>query len=185
MSARCSSGCGATTNRSWTGHEPHHEAFAVNRRPGTDADVALVFEDGTADVPVLGQALFGDVHAGHQFHAGDDIGHHLGRKLQHVVQDAVHAQADPQSGGRRVEVDIGGVQLEGAFEQQIDERRRSDDVDQFPQFFLQRLLTSFEICSGHFHTPATGAVESRDSRNSVSDRHQRDVTRRTTKFNGS
>jgi hypothetical protein len=46
-------------------HEPEDQPLAVDRRPAADADVPLVLENGAADVPVLAQTAFGDVHAGH------------------------------------------------------------------------------------------------------------------------
>ena len=124
------------------GHQAEHETFAVNRRAAADADIALLFEHGVGDMPVLREAAFRDVHIGHQFDAGDDVRGHLGGQLGHVVQEAVDAEPHSQSRIARVEVDVGRLQLKGPLEQQIDKRSRSDDVDQLPKFFLQGFLAN-------------------------------------------
>lgn len=122
-------------------HKAEDEPFAVGAGSATDADIALLsFKGRAADVAVLGEAAFGDVHTRHEFHAGDDLRHHVGRQEHDVVQDTIDPESDAQSVFGGVEVDVGGVELEGPFEEQVDERRGADDVDQFPQFFLEGFL---------------------------------------------
>ena len=55
---------------------------------------------------VLGQALFGDIHAGHDFHPGDQPGLGMAERLVHVVENAVHpfADAHPVAAGLDVNV---------------------------------------------------------------------------------
>ena len=61
------------------------------------------------------EALFGDVHAGHDLDAGDQgglVALQLGRHGR-LVQDAVNAVADAQLVLRRLEMDVRGAVLEG------------------------------------------------------------------------
>ena len=61
------------------------------------------------------------------------------------MQHAVDPDADAQPVFRWIEVNIGGVQLEGAFEQQIDELRGADHVQQLAQLFAERFLPDFGL----------------------------------------
>jgi hypothetical protein len=52
--------------------------------------------------------------------------------MQQAVDTETHAE--PRFG--RIEVNVGRLELEGSLEQQIDERPRSDDVDELSELFL-------------------------------------------------
>ena len=57
--------------------------------------------------------------------------------MQHLMQHAVDAQPDRHSVCDRVEMNVGRPDFESPLQQQVDERSGADDVDQFPQLFLQ------------------------------------------------
>jgi hypothetical protein len=58
------------------------------------------------------------------------------------VEQSIDPQPDAEARFARIEVDVGRLELEGSLEQQVDERPGADNIDQFPQLFLQRFLTN-------------------------------------------
>jgi hypothetical protein len=48
-------------------------------------------------------------------------------------------------------MDIGRLKLEGSLKEQVDKRPRADYIDQFPKFFLQRLLTNSRMFGSGTH----------------------------------
>jgi hypothetical protein len=106
-----------------TGEEAEGDAFAVDGGDGGDADIDFLAFDADVDAAVLGEAFFGDIHAGHDFDAGEDgglvtfkLGGHRG-----LVEDAVDAVTDAEFVFGGFEVDIGGAVFEGFPDDLVDE----------------------------------------------------------------
>ena len=99
-----------------------HDALAVVGRQRADAEVDLLLADLHLDAAVLGQALLGDVDAGHDLEAGDDRGPAcvLGM-LSRLDADAVDAVAHADAVGHRLDVNVGGPHADGLGDDQVDQ----------------------------------------------------------------
>ena len=71
--------------------------------------------------PSCGQALLGDVEARHDLQARGDAGDHAARHRGGVVEDAVHAVANPHVLALRLEVDVGRALLDALRDHAVDE----------------------------------------------------------------
>ena len=103
-----------------------------------------MFDDRLRNVAVLSGSSLGDVHPSHDLQPRNHLGRQFLRKLHDVVQHAVDAEPNSQTVLIRVDMNIGRVELKRSFEEQVNQRRRSDHIDQFPQLFLKGFLTNFQ-----------------------------------------
>jgi len=101
--------------------QSQHDALAVTGRHGRDAHVDRTACDTQRDTAVLRQSFLGDVEARHDLDARDDEWRHRALGLQHFAQDAVHAEADHEPVLVGLDVDVGGVFLDGLREQRVDQ----------------------------------------------------------------
>ena len=107
---------------------PHDDLLAVDGGEGRHPQIDALGTDVQRDAAVLGDAVLGDVHVGHDLEAGGDRRGDGLRAGRHVVEDAVDAVADPQVGGRRLDVDVRGALVERLEDEQVhvpDDRVRS------------------------------------------------------------
>ncbi len=101
--------------------ESHHDVLAVDRRKGGHADVQLAADRRHAEAAVLGQPALGDVERGHDLHARHD------RRVERLgldrdlPQDTVDAEANPEGGLLRLEVEIGGPVPERLLDDHVHE----------------------------------------------------------------
>lgn len=105
------------------GEEAERCAFAVDGGDGGDADIDFFPFDADVDATVLGEALFGDVHAGHHLNAGEDgglVAFELGGH-RCLVQDSIDAVTDAEFVFGWFEVDICGAVFEGFPDDLVDE----------------------------------------------------------------
>jgi hypothetical protein len=56
------------------------------------------------------------------------------------MQKAVDTETDPQPRFGRIEVNVSRLELEGPLKQQVNQRARSDDVNELSKLFLQGFL---------------------------------------------
>ena len=87
--------------------DSHHDALAVHRGQGHDADVDRVALDLQADPAVLGDALLGDVEVAHDLHARDHAGDHPARDRGGLAEHAVDAEAHAHVAAVGLEVQVG------------------------------------------------------------------------------
>src|SRR6185312_14062188 len=95
--------------------QPHDHFLAPQRGQAVDAEVELLFLAANLhfqhDAPVLRQALFADIHLGHDLDArGDGVFQFHGRR-HNVLQDAVNAEAHAVFFFVRLNVDVTGAAL--------------------------------------------------------------------------
>src|SRR6267378_774358 len=88
-------------------------------RRHTEVDLAGVVAE--LDAPVLRQPPLGDVEVGHDLQSREDRRLEALGRCQHLVEDAVHAEADTEDLLVRFEVDVGGALLDGVHEHHVDE----------------------------------------------------------------
>ena len=88
---------------------------------GRDAEIDLLAAHGQLDAPVLRQPPLGDVEPRHDLDARDDRRLQPRRRRLDFVQHAVIAVADPQPILERLDMDVGGMGLDGAGDQLVDE----------------------------------------------------------------
>ena len=86
--------------------DAQHDALAVQRRQGRDAQVDLLAHHPQLDAAVLRQAALGDVELGHDLDARDDRGLQPARRRLDVVEHAVDAVADLDLVLERLDVDV-------------------------------------------------------------------------------
>ena len=113
--------------------QAHHHPFAERGRQGGDTDVDVAVGDADLDAAVLGQPLFGDVHARHDLDARDEFALHVPGRRIHVVEDAVHPLADLHPVLVRLDVHIAGAVAHRLAEHQVDQldhRRVAGVVEQ-------------------------------------------------------
>jgi rRNA processing protein Gar1 len=101
--------------------QAQHDAFAVSRGNGRDADVHRAAGDTQRDATVLRQALFRDIEPRHDLDAGDDQRRDCALGLQHLSQHAVDAEADHQPVLERLDVDVRRVLLHRLRQQRVDQ----------------------------------------------------------------
>ncbi len=105
--------------------QAEHDLLAEERGERGDAEVELaraaVDLELDLDAAVLRQALLGDVELGHDLDARDERVAQLQRRMHHVVEHAVDAEADAHLLLVRLDVDVGGAALERVDQQHVDE----------------------------------------------------------------
>ena len=126
--------------------EAQHHALAVPRRKRRDAHVDRAAGDAQRDAAVLRQALLGDVEARHHLHARHERGVQRARRLEHVAQRPVDAQAHERAAFERLDVHIRRALAQRLSEQRVDE---ADD---------RRVVLGVEEV-GHFRQPFGQALE--------------------------
>src|SRR5439155_22146667 len=93
------------------------------KRADAEVDVGLV--DIELDAPVLREALFGDVHAGHDLQTGDERAFHAERDAVALDAFAVDAVADADAVLHRLDVNIRSAVAHGLGDHglhQLDDR---------------------------------------------------------------
>ncbi len=101
--------------------QAQHDAFAMTGGYRRHAHVDGAAGDAQADAAVLRQALFGDVETRHHLDARDQERRNRALGLQHLAQHAVHAEPDDQAVLVGLDVDVGGVFLDGLGQYGIDQ----------------------------------------------------------------
>ena len=110
-----------------------HDAFAMRRRQGRDAEVDVDAANGQLDAAVLRQASLGDVEPGHDLDARGDGGLQSGRQRFGGAQRAVDAIADLHGLERGLDVNVGRARFDGVGDDLVDppdDRRLIGDVAQ-------------------------------------------------------
>ena len=106
-----------------------------------------------AEVAVLRPAVFGGVHVGHDFDAGDDGFFDVVRNRHHGLQLAVDAVANSHFGHVRLEVNVARVGVDGAHQDRADQPDHRGLLLFFGsvggQLFLDGVFGRFEV--RHFH----------------------------------
>jgi hypothetical protein len=101
--------------------QPQHQPLAEGGRDGGDAHIDVLVPHAHVEAAVLGQALLGDVHLGHDLDARDQGRlDPLGRGEQ-VVEDPVHAVAHGEAVLVGLEVDVAGARLDRLGDDVVDE----------------------------------------------------------------
>ncbi len=99
------------------------DGLAVLGGHNGDAQVVFFIAGFHGDAPVMGQAFFGDVQAGHDFEPRD----HRRMEEAHVggqrdgFEHAVHAVAQADRVGVRLDMDVGRLEPQGFLEELVDE----------------------------------------------------------------
>ncbi len=101
--------------------QAQHDALAVAGGHGGHAHVHGTAGDPEADAAVLGQALLGDVEARHHLDARYQQRRHRALRLQNLAQHAVHAEPHAEAVLVGLDVDVGGVFLDGLGQHRVDE----------------------------------------------------------------
>ena len=101
--------------------DSHHDALAMHRRQGDDADVDRVALDLQPHPAVLGNALLGDVEVAHDLHAGDHAGDHPARDGGDLAEHAVDAKAHAHVAAVGLEVQVRGAGLHGLGDDRVHE----------------------------------------------------------------
>ena len=86
--------------------DTEHDALAVERREGRDAEIDLFPHEPELDAPVLRQPALGDVELRHDLDAGDDGGLETPGRCLDVVQHAVDPVPDLQLVLERLDVNV-------------------------------------------------------------------------------
>jgi hypothetical protein len=81
------------------------------------------------DAPVLRHAALGDVHLGHHLEARREARRQVARRLDHLAQDAVGAEAHAVVLFVGLEVDVRGALLDGVDQHLVDEAHDRRVVD--------------------------------------------------------
>ena len=100
--------------------QAQHDALARARRQRRHADVDLLVAELQRDAPVLRQPLLGDVEARHDLEARDERRVQRARRLDHVVQHAVDAEAHDRAPFVGLEVEIGRALAQRLQQQRVD-----------------------------------------------------------------
>ncbi len=105
--------------------EPHDDLLAEEGGEDRDAEVdllgALLQFHLQFDAAVLREALLGDVELGEDLDARDDGVAQFHRGGHHLVEDAVHPEPDPELLLIGLDVDVGGLALDGVGEDEVDQ----------------------------------------------------------------
>src|SRR5262249_52400206 len=101
--------------------QAHHDPLAVRGGNGGKADVDVAAGELDSDSPILGQALLGDVQLAHHLDAADDRVLVALRRLDDLLKDAVHTEADDQLALHRLDVDVGGSLFSRAEQQRVEQ----------------------------------------------------------------
>ncbi len=99
----------------------HHDAFAAHGGQDRDAQVDLAAADGELDAAVLREAPLGDVEVGHDLDARGDGEREVLWRGDHLVEHAVDAVADLELVLERLEVDVGGLVLDGLQQHEVQQ----------------------------------------------------------------
>ena len=99
------------------------DPLAVGHRHGRDPDVEQAVADAHLGHAVLRQAALGDVHARHHLEPRHERGLEMLGRLGAVVEHAVDAVAHGQARLEGLEMDVGGVLLDGLEQDQVDQMR--------------------------------------------------------------
>ncbi len=134
------------------GEEAQGDAFAIDRGDGGNADVNFLPLDADIDATVLGEAFFGDVHAGHDLDAGDERRLVTLQLRRHggLMEDAVNAIADAQLVLLRLEMDVSGAVLEGLPNDLVDELDDAGFLVAFRDFLVLDQQFQRLVGAGHF-----------------------------------
>ena len=92
----------------------------MHRRQRRHPQVDLAPAGGEGDASVLGNAVLGDVEAGHDLEARRDAALDRLRRAGDLVEHAVDAEPDAEVVGARLDVDVRGALLEGLAQDQVD-----------------------------------------------------------------
>ena len=148
-----------------TVEQPHHDAFAVHRGHGGDAQIDFAAAHRRLDPPVLRHPALGDIELRHDFDArGYRRLNRNGIILQNM-QHTVEAEPRAQTIVARLQMDVGGLHLGGARDQimhQPDDRRFAGEILQAADIFLVAVIR----VNGPVIRPALGragaAIKMRD-----------------------
>ena len=140
---------------------PEHDRLTMVGRQRGDAHVHLFFTDLFDDPAVLRDAALGDVHVRHDLDARNDGTRQMDRRRRHFVKRAVHPVADLEILFEGLEMNVGGLLLDGLVEHEIDvtDDRRGVRLG-FEIRCVEILTTDFELAEDVFHrlTLATVAL---------------------------
>ena len=100
--------------------QAQHDALAGPGRQRRDAHVDLLVAELQRDAAVLRQPLLGDVEARHDLDARDQRRVQRARRLDHVAQHAVDAEAHDRARLVRLEVHVGGALAQRLQQQRVD-----------------------------------------------------------------
>jgi len=101
--------------------QAQHHALAVRGRQDRNAHIHRAPGKAQRDTPVLRLALLGDIQARHDLDARyDHAVHHL-RRLEHVAQHPVPAEAHHRAPLEGLDVDVGSVLAHRLGEQRVDQ----------------------------------------------------------------
>ena len=103
------------------GQQAQHGLLAVDGWDDGDAHVDVFARHHGAEVPVLRQIAFGDVHVAHDLHACEQRRVHGAADGEVVVDDAVDADADVREVLERLDVDVGGTGAVRALNQAVEQ----------------------------------------------------------------
>jgi hypothetical protein len=101
--------------------QTHHHALAEVGRQGRQADVDVAPGHLQLDAAVLGDALLGDVEAGHDLDAARHGSVHALGGLGDLVEHAVHPEAHRHMPLEGLDVDVRGAVLDGLGHHRVDE----------------------------------------------------------------
>ena len=103
----------------------HDDAFAVAGRDGGDAQIDRFLAHLDLDAAVLREPLLGDGHrAGHDLQTADDGRLQFLRRILHLVQNAVDAEADAKAFLERLEMNVARAHVVGL---EQEERNQTND----------------------------------------------------------
>ena len=113
-----------------------HDALAMQRWHGGDADVHLTILEGEPDAAILRRAPFGDVEIRHHLETTDHRRRHAARRRRRFLKHTVHAIAHAERIGICLEMHVRCARLERFGKQHADEandrrfiRERAQVVD--------------------------------------------------------